>query len=330
MNINFPDIDGFTPLHFAAMEGNESIVRLLLKRKDLVATLRSLRGDTALMFAAQEGKKSIVVMLLERDDVANSERDISYALATAARRLYNQDRLDIVKILMKRDKVSYDYTIRGQTALHAAADNSKDDGDIAANVVRLLLEKDQVSINRKDREGFTPLMLACKNGTDNVVEALLQKAQIEINHRNKGDETALMLAASYGHETVVSMLLARDEIDVNSRNESSQSALMLAASFGHQDIVKLFLEKPNIDVNHRDQKGQTALMIAYQNGHEETVALLEAAGAYGEIPVVDLRQYPESVHLSDGEPVDWNSDASSFDYGKGDDEDKNQSLKAME
>ena len=82
--------------------------------------------------------------------------------------------------------------------------------------------------------------------------------------------------------------------------------------------MKLFLDKSNIDLDCRSHTNQTALMIAYQNGHETTVALLEAAGAQGEIPEVDLREYPGSVHLSTGDPdqpVDWNSDASSYHDG---------------
>ena len=70
---------GQTPLSFAAENGHESIVKMLLQRDDVAADSNSSWGPTPLSFVAKNGHESIVKMLLQRDDVA-ADSSSSYSV----------------------------------------------------------------------------------------------------------------------------------------------------------------------------------------------------------------------------------------------------------
>ena len=157
-----------TPLSWAAGNGHEGIVKLLLGRKDVGADTRDTKhGVTPLLLAAESGHEGIVKLLLGRKDVNPGTRDKSFgqtALLLAAWKGYE----GVVKLLLGRDNVNPDTpdTKYGQTPLSFAAQNGHEE------VVKLLLGQKDVNPNSFSKSGQTPLTLAAKNGHDTVVELL--------------------------------------------------------------------------------------------------------------------------------------------------------------
>ena len=75
-------------------------------------------------------------------------------------------------------------------------------------VTKVLLELEDVNINSRDDELFTPLYYAARRGNESVTRILLEK-NAEINLQGNDDETSLFVAAKYGREAVVKMLLRK-------------------------------------------------------------------------------------------------------------------------
>ena len=63
--------------------------------------------------------------------------------------------------------------------------------------------------------GNSPLAWAAKNGHEEVVKILLDREDIDPNKPNEESQTPLFLAACNGHERVVRLLLGRDYVDPN-------------------------------------------------------------------------------------------------------------------
>jgi hypothetical protein len=124
-------------------------------------------------------------------------------------------------------------------------------------------------------EGYTPLMLATKQG--HAVVALLLEHDAVVDAETECGHTALMLAAKQDHVAVVALLLKHGAA-VDKVNKDGETALMLAAKQGHEAVVKLLLEY-GAAVGKVDKDGRTAAMLARDNNHTHLVALLERAEA---------------------------------------------------
>jgi len=70
----------------------------------------------------------------------------------------------------------------------------------------------RIDVNKPQKEGATPFLIACQEGKKEVVSLLLR---IDINKPNNNGATPFFIACQQGHKEVVSLLLADIRIDVN-------------------------------------------------------------------------------------------------------------------
>jgi len=156
---------GCTPLSFAAGNGHEGVVKILLGREEVNPNKPDNGGRTPLFFAAQNGREGVVKILLGRGDVNPDMADrfgqtpISYAAE------YGHE--GVVKILLERKEVNPDtLDTWGQTPLWYAVKNEYD------GVVKILLEREEVNPDKLDGWGDTPLLYAARWGYKKIVELL--------------------------------------------------------------------------------------------------------------------------------------------------------------
>ena len=168
-----------TPLSYAAKNGHEAIVKLLLERKD-VNPDSSEHGRTPLSRAAENGHEAIVKLLLEREDVNPDAPDTRYGrtpLLLAADNGYE----GIVNLLLERKDVNPDTqdTLHGQTLLSRAAGNGHE------AMVKRLLEREDVNPDIPDTfYGQTPLFLAAEKGHEGIVNLLLGRKDVNPDTRS--------------------------------------------------------------------------------------------------------------------------------------------------
>jgi ankyrin repeat protein len=271
---------GQTPLSWAAEEGNEAVVKLLL---DKGADTESKDGDgwTPLSRAAAIGREAVVKLLLATGKVnRDSKRDfgrtpLSYAAAGGHGA--------VVKMLLATGKVDIDSKDQhGRTPLSYAAARGHE------AVVKLLHATGKVDIDSKPDYGQTPLSYAAKNGHEAVVKLLLATGKVNVDSEGIFCRTPLSYAAENGHEAVIKLLLATGKVDVNSMTSESQpllhrysrrTPLLYAAENGHEAVVKLLLATGKVHVDLEDMKHyRTPLSYAAENGHEAVVKLLLGTG----------------------------------------------------
>ncbi|KAK8000389.1 hypothetical protein PG990_012989 [Apiospora arundinis] len=279
-NVNGPDSDAMVPLSYAALNGHETVVRLLLEHKaevDLKATGRYLRGRTPLFFAASNGHEAVVRLLLEHKAEVDSKA-MGYPdggktpLSVAASNGYES----VVQLLLKHRAEIESRDQRRKTPLLLAVEYENE------AVIRLLLEN-KARIDLEDRTGMTPLTYAASNGNAAVVLLLLKHmveidSKVHIDSKDRDGRTLLSLAAEYGHEAVIRLLLEnKARIDLEDR--TGMTPLSYAASNGNAAVVLLLLKHMvKIDskdqVDSKDRYGRSPLSIAASRGHLSAVQLL--------------------------------------------------------
>ena len=89
---------GNTPLAWAARNGHEEVVKLLLGRDDIDPNKPDEEGQTPLMLAALNGHEEVVRLLLGRDDIDPNQRD-NYGQTSLFLAAY-KGREEVVEILL--------------------------------------------------------------------------------------------------------------------------------------------------------------------------------------------------------------------------------------
>ena len=205
-DVNAPQADGMTALHWAAYHDDLETVRLLVEAQANVSAANRY-GVTPLSLASQNGNTSIVELLLESGANPNTTlRGGESVLMTAAR----TGKPGPVAALLRRGADMNAKERRGQTALMWAA------ADGHTEAVEVLINAGADIHAKLPDSGFTPFFFAARNGRIDVVRALL-KAGIDVNEgmepRKPGGKlpsqgtSALILAIENGYYELALTLL---------------------------------------------------------------------------------------------------------------------------
>src|SRR5262245_22922795 len=124
----------------------------------------------------------------------------------------------------------------GMTALHWAA--LKNDSDLAQT---LLYASANVKATTR-LGGYTPLLLAAKEGFAAVMDPLI-KAGADVNARTGNGTTSLMFAAASGHLDAVTTLLDRGAAVNAVESTRGLNAAMFAAASDRADVIELLAER---------------------------------------------------------------------------------------
>jgi len=338
VHVNNQNGDGQTPTMWAALAGSvESLSALISAKADI--RIRDSHGRTALFFAACEGFEKVVKLLLcaphSEDTLAYTDLNGVTPLLTAVENghhitvsLLLKKHLEVLKSDIppdvKRNKWKHDRridrrNIYGETPLMLAATQGN------PKLTELLL-KAKSDVNARDKWGYTSLTEAVELGNLECVKKLVASTadlncvttanprtvvRIAVEASNLGilsvllgskadpNRYALSHSCSPLHTAcespnefsikIVTMLL-KHEADVNARNhESEQTPLHIVAQQGHSELCELLLNygaKTSLEDNNR----QTPLSLALNAGHPDICIMLKGRGAKMPEPI------PEHIH----------------------------------
>ncbi|KAL2838471.1 ankyrin repeat-containing domain protein [Aspergillus pseudoustus] len=140
-----------------------------------------------------------------------------------------------------------------------------------ADVVRVILGRDDAGINARDFSGKAALHHAVTLKDSSITEMLLAYNGIDVNRPDRSGRTPLHTANG---SRVMRLLFAHSDVDVCRLNRNGSSALLYAAEKGYEDVVQAPLERgapPGVT----DDWGHTPLSEAAKAGHDGVVKLLE-------------------------------------------------------
>lgn len=211
------DKEGYTPMHYAAMNGNpEIIIRLLLNK--LYSQSANQNDSMPLLRAANSSLIELCEGLLKEGDGINLSDERSLKIVseqTKVLQAYIQKELIEIKNKQGVTPLFLTYSRRVcEILLKAGADRFTDQGNgnvlhraVILNKVDViqLFSTDKQLINAKGIGGRTPLMIAAQLGNREICELLL-KAGAEIHAMAKSGKTALQFAQEAGKDGVVQLL----------------------------------------------------------------------------------------------------------------------------
>ncbi|CAM6092751.1 unnamed protein product [Calypogeia fissa] len=240
----------FTPLHLAAGNGHREVV------ESLIQAYGEAVGISEVFNSVQErgGKEALntvrtsIIQILKSQADRSSDEDVKTLDIALERILFPNSERSSISWSTVEDMVSYvnqkDYIRR--TPLHYAIWGQH------AGVVEQLLEFFIVNVNAVDMDGFTPLHLGCRKGSENEVELLL-------SHDSKFQTLNPNLQARQNKATWAKILEVK-------RLQQKLGILLTAMNF-HEVFFS------------EERDGMTALHYAVEQNHEAIVAALANHGA---------------------------------------------------
>ncbi|KAH0424575.1 hypothetical protein CcaCcLH18_11458 [Colletotrichum camelliae] len=233
----------YRPIHWAAENGHEKIVDLLIN-KCVAKDAKSSAGYTPLHCAASNGHTRVMALLLQHGlGINDTCENGSTALHGAAYGGHEE----AVKFLIQQgaDKdaqLTYEHAL-GITPLHHAAEKGHEK-------VAALLIQHGANPEAKGKNGVRPLHKASQEGHEGIVNLLIGlKVDIEARYAPErplafsdiGSLTPLHYAAGYGRANIVKILIdAGAKTDVLDKDEPSR--LSLAVLGGHIEVAKQLIE----------------------------------------------------------------------------------------
>lgn len=252
---------GMSALFIVASTGVLSLARTLIKLGAEV-NRPAARGLTPLIAAVMSENPYLVQLLLSQGANRRHIDATGVSVLKWARQVGNQE---IVELIRCRDQSLGDEE-RNAAALHRAART----GDVA--LIRDCLSA-SVSVESRDDDGFTPLMLAARQGKRAAIETLLENGADPFRVARNGLSSILLAASS----PIAIRPFVAFGVDLNrGAGQRQMTPLIFAARHGFGSVIQFLLDA-GANPDRTDSEGLTAHDHAIANGHQRSARLLAEA-----------------------------------------------------
>ncbi|RDD35756.1 ankyrin repeat domain-containing protein [Wolbachia endosymbiont of Cylisticus convexus] len=250
--------DYLTPMHLAIFANTPEFIELLASHGALINERESTEGHTPLHFAALYGNKSVIQALVDKgrniEDIDNNGGTALFLATRQCTEAENDSRIEVIEYLI--NKLKADITKKdnnNNTILFPAANNCPE------KVVKLVIEqyvesfdRNQLKdfINHKNKAGMDALDIALNSGNEKAIEVLRSYgADIE---KIEG-ESRLFRTVKEGNIEKTGLLL-KQGANINIKNGRGLTPLDLAMQENDQDMARFL----------RENKAKTGLEMKVQ------------------------------------------------------------------
>ena len=232
---------GYTPLHFVVFNDNVSIARFLLEENADVNKCISdenLFKETPLFLAIYKNTSiEMISLLLDKGAKIpiNIDDEFGNFFDNYIFELIDENREDVVRLLLKNiqeNNQSLDYS----SLFHFAVSKNR------INIVKILLEMDDISFDTPNYEGQTALHVAISNQSTPILIELLKSEKINLNIIAKG-LSPIALAQFIDYEEGEKLLMEesdrRDALSDQDALVDDSDAVHLQGRIVYEEIKKI-------------------------------------------------------------------------------------------
>ena len=297
---------GETPLHIACEKGNAIVVKTLLETAKCDCNVQTKAGNTPLHLAAQMEDAHQIIQLLFADprcnpNVANNRGETPLHIALKLNNTH-------ISFLILERGCHETYSNQDQMLTEANSLVQATSGSLlhmacevgSTTIVQLLLSDPQCDPNVTNKQGETPLHVACKKTKTIVGYSLLDNEVIKLlladprsdphaandkgetplqiilqRLRGNNGDTPLHTAVNDNKSAHIYLLLRLQYSDVNGKNSKGDTALITACRHGYNECVVALLSSEQYDPNVLDSEGNTALHVAIATEDMNSTKLVE-------------------------------------------------------
>lgn len=275
-NPNLADKLGRTALHWAVFYKKAEFVRILLKGKGEM-TKEDKKGQNVMQFAIRMNAAECLKVICDSLGLDNSSNSkiLSKPSASVGTPLIQATKLghkECCEILLQaganidiKDQTYFD-----KTSLHIATELNHSD------IVEMLMKYDADS-QAQDSQGNTILHLSCTQSSPRCLEVILsqggKKVQSLVERRNKAGLIPLMVASQMGFDKHVKMLIEHNS-PIGVQDESGKTALHHATEKGNRPCAELLCQADSGLPWTTDSEGRTPLHLAVIAGKKDLMEFL--------------------------------------------------------
>lgn len=239
--------DDLTPMHLAIFADTLEFIELLANHGAIIDERESTEGHTPLHFAALYGNKSIIRALVDKgqniEDTDNNGRTALFLATRQYTEAENDSRIEVIKYLI--DELKADITRRdnnNNTVLFPAANNCP--GKVVKLIIGQYVEnfgrnKLKSFVDYKNKAGIDALDIALNSGNEKAIE-VLRSYGADIENKING-ESRLLRAVKEGDIKKTELLL-KQGANVNTKDEKGLTPLDLAMQKSNQSMTQFLKE----------------------------------------------------------------------------------------
>ncbi|XP_046570880.1 ankyrin repeat domain-containing protein 50-like [Haliotis rubra] len=273
-------------LYAAIVLGHMTLLRKLVKLTSFDISRKDQLGRSPVMVAALHGRQpEFDYLVLEGGDISQVDEDGNDFLLLAAlggsagivQHLMSMTIFDINKRNLKGinpllaainegHEDVFDLLLSAGGAVPDNSDcvmNSVKTGNI--HIIKTLLAMKVFDLNTRDKQGWTPTMMAAMYGYVDVFQILMSEGA-DISLVDAYGNNCLILCSVSGEAAMVQHILSLNCLDINARGFGGMTAVMAAASEGRDDVFDV-LVKAGADLCLEDDDGNNCLMLAHTGGN---------------------------------------------------------------
>lgn len=265
------DAQGRSPLHLAAHNGNDALVKLLLEQPGVNVNAVDDFGRTALHHACLREKDDAAKALLAAGAQADLYDKNGFTPLQLAVHMGNTDLLPVFAA-WQGDKADWNTQTaeKKESLLHLAVHHGME-----APVRKLIdLGADICAVNQK---GQSPLHIAIADNNSNIADMLLKEMDKKNIHpdslTDKDGNTPLHIAAIEDHTPMARRLLEAGA-DITKPNGAGDLPLHIAVKEKNTDMVAFLSRQEGISVLAADKDGKTVLQLALESQQERMFNIL--------------------------------------------------------
>nr|XP_042907958.1 uncharacterized protein LOC107440007 [Parasteatoda tepidariorum] len=248
----------FLILEYAMLHNNLELINFVIDNEAPI-NVRNESGSTPLHRSIQNGLIDISLKLIECGAEINVVKNGLTPLSLSIGLGY----FGIADKLLSKEADIYIVDKRGDTLLHKCASIS--------DICNFLFN----DYEKNNKEKYNELV-SNSNGLD-IFDRLV-KMGADIEKENKNGHTPLHVACLFGNIPIVQYLI-KNSADPNMVDKIRFSPLHFATYGNHLEVVKIILESRKCSLNSKTFEGDTALCIASSNNYTDMTKVLIKNGA---------------------------------------------------